>query len=175
MWKWREEYKKLCLLADYVEDEWWRGNSRERFRSSVFAIEDKGGRRELIAHLAKLPKLTLQEAYLDVERAQYRLEAARCSADGWWLLPSASVVFWCVAALALEKVKVSPVVGAIAAAAYGILFGFSYRDARIRAMRDAVRAARIELKDAKEGLQACQAEKETFSAREVETGDADKS
>jgi hypothetical protein len=50
MAQWREEYKKLCALAEFNDDT----NTNWQLRSSVFEIQDKPARLALIEHLSKL-------------------------------------------------------------------------------------------------------------------------
>lgn len=162
---WRVENEKLCQIAGIPEDlDHWS------FRERIFNIDDIGSRKALIVHNLKLHKLTLSETYLDVELNQYRVEKAKTNADNWWMVPSFETALFCFASLGLERVKISPIVGAIAAAACGLMLGLNYRDVSIRQMREAVRQARSELREARSWLERRQRAPAWFSEVEAETG-----
>ena len=167
MAEWRAEYKKLCQIADFSfaddSDDW-------DYRSKIFEIQDAGARKALIAHNIKLLELTTKEVYYEVELNQYRVEKAKTEADAWWMLPSFITAMLCFASVGLEYFKIPATVGAIAAAACGLMMGLNYRDVRIREMREATKQARAKLSHAQENLKDCREHKAQFSNIEAETG-----
>jgi hypothetical protein len=166
---WRGEYTTLCVLADYSPE---AASSYHELRRLIFEIPDIGARKALIAHWRKHDRLEKHDALLEVEWRTYAVEATKGQADNWWISPALLVVSLCAGSLALQRIGVSPVVGAVAAAAIGILAGLNHRDVCMRTMREGVRDARHELVGAKDALAKLRPEG-TFSREEEDTGKMD--
>jgi hypothetical protein len=167
---WRAEYTSLCVLADYPTDT----ASRDYYelRQLIFDIPDAGSRKALITHWRKHDQLERRGALLEEGWRSYAVEEAKGQADNWWISPASLVVVLCIGSLGLQRIGVSPVVGAIAAAAFSVLLGLGYRDVCLRSMRESVRDARHELAGAKNALAELRSEG-TFSRAEEETGKMD--
>ena len=165
---WKSEYKKLCVLAEFEEPEF----SRDwQTRQGVFAIADIGARKSLIAHFLKLHSLALRDAELDVSKSELRVAEAGSIANNWWYVPALNTVLYCIVAAGLvELIKLPGAIGAIAAAACGILMGINYRDNCLRDMRDAVRSERAELRTCKDMLDRFKRDAPMFSEEEAENG-----
>lgn len=168
---WREEYKKLCALADFDDDT----KTDRQLRRRVFEIQDKAARLALVDHLSKLRGFELTDANLDLVRAYRQLDQAKASADNWATWPAVNILFWSGLSLGLERLNISPLIGVIAVAAIGVLEGLNVRDRRMRHMRDAVREAQAKLADARKSMDHVQNEEHLFSLSERRTGEPDPS
>jgi hypothetical protein len=83
-----------------------------------------------------------------------------------------SGIAWCFGALLLERIGISPIIGAIAFGVAAILFGLNARDAAIKGRDEAVKDAEHELEMSQRDLTEFE-RREPFSVWERSTGSPD--
>jgi hypothetical protein len=141
-------------------------------RHDIFGIGDVELRKALIAKRIELHDHSVRECRNEVENHRIRLFQAHRLADNWSIGPALSAIAWCFGALLLERVGISPVVGAIAFGVAAILFGLNARDAALKGRDEAVKEAEHELEMSERDLKELE-QREPFSVWERSTGSPD--
>jgi hypothetical protein len=141
-------------------------------RRCIFGVEDVELRKALIAKRIELHHQYVLEIANEVDRNRVRLLQAHRLADNWSIGPAIGAIMWCFGALLLERVGISPVVGAIAFGVAAILFGLNARDAALKGRDEAVKEAEHELEMSERDLKEFE-QREPFSDWEGRTGSPD--
>ena len=174
-WKYLGEQRVIsdqfhALLADAKIDPETLTDWSER--SAILAVPNVDLRKALIAKQRALHEAVLAELRNDVEIFRIRALAAKGLADTWAIQPSIMCIALCFGSLGLERIGISPVIGAIAAAAVAILVGLNHRDAMFRARDEAVQDADHELSEKTKTLDSV-LRHEVFTLSEERSGMAE--
>jgi hypothetical protein len=166
----KEQYWALLEQAK-LDPEEFSGYSRH----DIFGVDDVEIRKALIAKRIELHDLKVREWRNEVDSHRIRLLQAHRLADNWAIWPSLGGLAWCFGALLLERIGVSPIVGAIAFGVVAILSGLNARDAAIWGRDEAVKEAQRELEESEITLKTVeqQGQWESFTAWEQHTGSPD--
>jgi hypothetical protein len=121
-------------------------------RHELLGVDDVELGKALIAKRMQLHDLSIRECQNEVDSNSIRLLQARRLADNWSIGPALAGTAWCFGALLLERIGVSPIVGAIAFGVMAILSGLNARDAAIWGRDEAVKEAQRELEMAERAL-----------------------
>jgi hypothetical protein len=141
-------------------------------RRCIFGVDDVELRKALIAKRIELHHQSVLEIANEVDRNRVRLLQAHRLADNWSIGPALSGIAWCFGALLLERIGISPIIGAIAFGVAAILFGLNARDAAIKGRDEAVKDAEHELEMSQRDLKEFE-QREPFSVWERSTGSPD--